>query len=99
MSGRVGEEKLQTASFKLQGSVQAPNSNIRAPEKLQIPNPKRPDCGPALPKLPGAFPNYPEGEKEVGDGVGGHGVAETIFADREPLISHATKDTAKPLVM
>ena len=51
-----------------------------------------------LPEVPGASPKDPEAEQEVGDCVGGHGIAEPGLADHQPLVSQPAENARDPTV-
>ena len=52
-----------------------------------------------LPKVPCAAPDDVDAQDKIGDGVGGHGVAEAVFAEDEPLIRRAAQDSRQPFVV
>src|SRR5450759_2809032 len=56
-------------------------------------------CSMFLPKLPVAFPNHPDAEQKIRDAVREHRVAKTVFADDQPLVGEAAKDSRQPLGM
>ena len=51
------------------------------------------------PKLPGAFPNNPDSEQEIGDCMSCHRVTEAIFVNHQALVNQATDNSRKPLIM
>ena len=50
------------------------------------------------PEIPCTFPNYPKAEQEVGDGMGGHGVAQALLPDDQPLKSQPAENARQPAV-
>ena len=51
------------------------------------------------PEVPRGFADDPEGEEKVGDGVRGHGVAEAVLAEDEPLVGGGAQETSEPFVV
>ena len=41
------------------------------------------------PEMPCAAPDNIDAQEEIGNSVGGHGIAEAVFADNQPLICRA----------
>ena len=54
---------------------------------------------PDSPELPRTFQNDPDAQQEIRDSVGGHGIAQAILAQHQPLETEAAKDAAQPLIM
>ena len=52
-----------------------------------------------LPKMPRPSSNHPQPEQKIRDRVRGDGVTEAVFADDEPLKSHAAQKALRPFVM
>ena len=52
-----------------------------------------------LPELPIVFPNDPDAEQEVGDGMRGHGVAEAILPEDQALVGAPAQERRQPLVV
>lgn len=50
------------------------------------------------PEEPCSFPGDPGAKQEIGDGMGGHGVAETFMSADEALVDEAAEDASDPLV-
>src|SRR5688500_2684704 len=51
------------------------------------------------PEVPLVLPDDPNAEKQIGDGVGGHGVAEAFLAADEPLEEEAAEDAGEPFAV
>src|ERR1043165_6313873 len=53
----------------------------------------------ALPKIPRAAPHDPCAKQKVRDGVGGHGIAEAIFAEDKTLIRESAENSRQPFIV
>jgi hypothetical protein len=56
-------------------------------------------AGQHSPKFPIILPDDPDSEQEIRDGMSGHGIAQAVLSQHEPLKSHAAQNSSNPLIM
>ena len=50
-------------------------------------------------EMPCAFPDHPQAQQQIRNGMGGHGIAEPIAPQNQCLIQHSAKDSRKPFIV